>query len=91
MPIRTSQQQRRGGCLPLAVACITACCLLVLNRIIVLSLYLLLVPEALDHPKVQSLITMIMIVGLLFPEWWVLDRLTHRLWRAPEERKRHAQ
>lgn len=87
--MRTNKQQRRGGCLPLAVACLTACGLLILNRIIVLSLYLLLVPEALDHPKIQSLLTMIMIVGLLLPEWWILDRIFHRVWRTPDDSMRH--
>ncbi len=86
MRLRNRNQQRRSGCLPLVVACLTACCLLILNRVIVLSLYLLLVPEALDYPKVQTLVTMIMIVGLLFPEWWMLDWVAGRLRRDPHER-----
>lgn len=86
--MRTPKQQRRGGCLPLVVACITASCLLVLNRVLVLSLYLVLVPTTLDHPKVQSLVTMILMVGLLFPEWWILDRIVHRVWRVPEDQAR---
>jgi hypothetical protein len=85
MRLRNRNQQRRSGCLPLTVVCFTTCCLLIVNRVIVLSLYLLVVPEAVDHPKVQTLVTMIMIVGLLLPEWWILDWIASRPWRASEE------
>jgi hypothetical protein len=85
MRFRNRNQPRRSGCLPLTVACITTCCLLIINRGIALSLYQLLVPEALNHPKVQMLATMIMTVGLLLPEWLVLDWGASRLWRASEE------
>ncbi|MHB0957464.1 MAG: hypothetical protein ACYC6N_18230 [Pirellulaceae bacterium] len=81
MTVRHPSRSRRSGCGLLVIACGVACALLLVNRVLVLSLYLMLMPAALDHPKLRTLVVMLGIVALLIPEWWLIDLISARFAR----------
>lgn len=79
-------EQRGSGCGLLLAALASACLLLLANRIIVLSLYGLLVPPRWDYARLRTLIQLFLITGLLLPEWWLWDRTLRGLrswWERP--------
>jgi riboflavin transporter FmnP len=64
---------RRSGCSLLVVATLVTCMLLVCNRILAASLYRVAVPTDFDFPRVRTVVSMLAMVGLLLPEWWLID------------------
>ena len=67
------RRRRRTGCGLLFVACAVTCLLLVANRMLVTSVYAALVPPDVDPPKLRTTLSFLAIIGLLFPEWWLID------------------
>ena len=66
----------------LVVACAVAGALLIVNRLVVSSVYAALVPSALDYPKLRTFVAMLAIAGLLIPEWWLIDVASARFRRS---------
>jgi hypothetical protein len=79
---RLRNRSRRSGCGLLLVTCAVTCALVVVNRVVVSSVYSVLVSAELDHPKLRTLVSMLAIAGLLIPEWWFLDVVSAKLARA---------
>jgi hypothetical protein len=61
------------------VTCGVSCALLLLNRVLVVSLYAAAVPPALDFPRFRVIIQFLAIIGFLLPEWWLIDLLVRQL------------
>ncbi len=70
---------RRSGCSLLALTTLVTCVLLVCNRTVAAAVYRLAVPAAIDDPRLRTVLLMLAMVGLLLPEWWLLDALAGRL------------
>ena len=79
---RRRRSAQRSGCGLLVQATVITCALLVLNRIVVASLYAAVVPPNAQHPKLRTVVSMLAIIGLLVPEWWLLDAGIVRLRRV---------
>lgn len=73
-----TERGRRSGCGLLLLACLVTCGLLLANRLLVTSLYLALVPPRLDYPRLRTVIQFLLMVLLLLPEWWLIDRVVER-------------
>ena len=78
---RRQYRSRRSGLGLLVVACAVAGALLIVNRLVVSSVYAALVPSALDYPKLRTFVAMLAIAGLLIPEWWLIDVASARFRR----------
>lgn len=70
---------RHAGCGWLVSACVITCLLVVANRMLGNAIYDLLVPRTLDQPKFRSMTVFLAIIGLLVPEWWLLDWCAERV------------
>ena len=79
---RRQYRSRRSGLGLLVVACAVAGALLIVNRLVVASLYAALVPSAVDNPKLRTFVAMLAMAGLLIPEWWLLDLAAARFRRS---------
>ncbi len=75
-----SSQRAKNGCLVVVVYCLTTCLLLAANRVLVVSAYAAVVPQAFDVDKLRTLFQFLAMVALVVPEWWVLDKLLQK-WR----------
>jgi len=82
-----SARQRWSGCGLLMAACCCACLLLLANRIVVLSLYAMVVPTAWNYPRLRALLQLFLITGLLIPEWWLWDRAVRAVGRWLRHRR----
>ncbi len=83
---------RRSGTSVLVRTTVVTCILLVINRVLAVSLCRALLPARIDIPKVQAMVSMLAMIGLLLPEWWLLDWSTSRLkalFRWMEAAERH--
>lgn len=69
---RRKNSRRSGGPLLVVVTLVT-CLLLIGNRVLAGSLYHAIVPENLDIPKGRTIISVLAMIGLLLPEWWLID------------------
>ncbi len=56
--------------------------ILIVNRLVIASLYAALVPSAVDNPKLRTFVAMLAMAGLLIPEWWLLDVAAARFRRS---------
>jgi hypothetical protein len=74
-------RRRRTGCGLLLGSCVITCVLLVVNRVLVTSIYAALVPPEIDPPKLRTALAFLAIVALLFPEWWWIDWCGHHIRR----------
>jgi hypothetical protein len=81
MSVARRIRNRYGGCLILLIACAVTCLLLIVNRIVGHAVYDLLTSHGADQPKLRALIVFLAIIGLLFPEWWLIDYTTERIRR----------
>lgn len=81
MSVARRIRTRYGGCLMLLLACAVTCLLLIVNRIVVHALYDFLTPRGADHQKVRALIVFLATIGLLLPEWWLIDGTAERIRR----------
>jgi hypothetical protein len=79
MFFRRRKRARRTGCSLLVTATLVTCALLVMNRIVVASLYVVTVPSNLDYPQGRTVVSTLAMIGLLLPEWWLIDWLTAKL------------
>jgi hypothetical protein len=70
---------RRSGATVLVRMTLVTCMLLVANRVLAVSLYRVLVPASFDIPKVQTIVSVLAMIGLLLPEWWLIDWSTAKL------------
>ncbi len=68
---------RRTGCGLLVVACIVTGILLQVNRVLVISIYAAVVPHELDYVRLRTVLQFLLMIALLLPEWWLIDRLTY--------------
>lgn len=75
---------KRASCGLLIGACGLTAIMLVVNRVIVASLYAATVGSSLDVPKIQVLVMFVGIVVLLVPEWWLFDQVMSRTRRFLE-------
>jgi hypothetical protein len=75
---RRKNARRSGGPLLVAVTLMT-CLLLIANRVLAGSLYHAIVPADLDIPKARTIISVLAMIGLLLPEWWLIDRILGKL------------
>ena len=69
-------RNRHAGCGTLASAVLITCLMLVANRLLARALYELSVPARFEFERLRTVIEFLLMIGLLFPEWWLLDRLT---------------
>lgn len=69
---RRKDTRRSNGSL-LVRATLVTCMLLVANRVLAVSLYRVLIPASIDFPKVQTIVSVLAMIGLLLPEWWLID------------------
>ncbi len=74
---RDSLHIRRTGCGLLVVACVVTGILLQVNRVMVISIYTAIVPHHLDYVRLRTIVQFLLIIALLLPEWWLIDRLTY--------------
>jgi hypothetical protein len=65
----------------LVFACLMSCLLLIVNRMLVTSLYSVLVPTSFDHPKLRTVLLFVAMIALLFPQWWLIDWASDRIGR----------
>ena len=80
MFFRRRKKARRSGGRLLVTATLVICVLLVVNRILAaFRLYRVIVPASFDYPKVRTIISVLAMVGLLLPEWWLMDWSTAKL------------
>jgi len=70
-----TRRPRRGGCGLLLLSCLVTCGLLLANRVLVTSLYLIMVPPQFDYAQLRTVVQFVFMVVLLLPEWWLIDRL----------------
>lgn len=71
---------RIGGCLYVALACVIACVLLLLNRAIVGSIFTWYMPEILaGEVRYKQVATLVMPVFMIALEYWLYDLLVDRL------------
>jgi len=73
MVLRRKKDGRRSGVMLLVIGTLVTCLLLVGNGVLVSSLYRAFVPASMDVPKLRTMVSMLIMVGLLLPEWWLLD------------------
>ncbi len=67
---------RHTGCSLLIVACVVTAIMLQANRIFVIAVYAATVPNEFDYARVRTVLQFLLMIALLLPEWWLLDRLT---------------
>jgi hypothetical protein len=56
-------------------SCLITCLLLVVNRVLVNSIYLLVVPPGMDYARLRTVLQFLFLIVLLLPEWWMIDRV----------------
>ena len=76
---RDAPRKPRGGCGLLVVASIVTCLLLLVNRVFVTSLYAVVVPSKFDFDRLRIMLQFLFMIGLLLPEWWLIDRIVQLL------------
>ncbi len=72
---------RAHGCALLLVTCLTACVLLLINRVLIAWAYLLVTPQQWDNDKLHTLALFVGPVLLILPEWWLFDAVSRRVSR----------
>ena len=75
------EPQRRSGCAVLLLALLITCLMLLVNRVLATSLYNALVPSRLEMPRLRTIVQFFVMVGLLLPEWWMIDYIMRFLWQ----------
>ena len=75
MKRRDAPRTPRGGCGLLVVASVITCLLLLVNRVFVTSLYAVVVPSKFDYDRLRIMLQFLFMIGLLLPEWWLIDRI----------------
>jgi hypothetical protein len=79
MKHRDAARKPRSGCGLLVVASVATCLLLLVNRVFVTSLYAVVVPGKFDFDRPRIMLQFLFMIGLLLPEWWLIDRIVQLL------------
>ncbi len=74
MKRRGYSRTHRSGCGLLVVASAVTCLLWLMNRLVVASLYGVIVPDDFEYARLRVILQFLLLIGLLFPEWWLIDR-----------------
>ena len=83
MKRRASSRIRRTGCGLLLVASTITCLLVLVNRVLVMSVYAAIVPSRFDYDRLRAVLQFLLMIALLLPEWWVIDRIAQLIRRSP--------
>jgi hypothetical protein len=63
----------------LLVTVVVTCLLLLVNRVLAMSLWGVLEPANASLPRLRTVVQALFMIGMLLPEWWVIDGVTRFL------------